>query len=110
MAVAGHVPEAIPRLEAENAELRERLRSAERYTAQTLARATRLTQVISVLAEDADFDTVVERASVEVAELFSADIALLLLGDDESLSVAASWGVRPADVPSTVPWWRASSA
>ncbi len=89
----------LARLRAENGELRERLESAERFTAQTLARATRLSQVISVLGHDADLDTVVERAAVEVAEVFSADIAILLLGADTSIEVAGHWGVRKADVP-----------
>ncbi len=91
---------ALLRLQAENALLRDRLESAERYTAQTLARATRLSQVISVLAHDADFETVVERAAVEVAELFSADIALVMLGPDSAVSVEGHWGVRAADLPS----------
>jgi diguanylate cyclase (GGDEF)-like protein/putative nucleotidyltransferase with HDIG domain len=90
---------ALDRLQAENDELRARLESAERYTAQTLARATRLSQVISVLGHDADLDTVVERAAVEVAELFSADIAVLMLGADSSIEVAGHWGVRRSDVP-----------
>src|SRR5207342_1717407 len=79
-------------LQAENAVLLERLQSAERYTAQTLARATRLSQVISVLGHDADFDTVVERSTIEVAELFSVDVALLLLGPDDALAVKGLWG------------------
>jgi diguanylate cyclase (GGDEF)-like protein len=91
--------QAAERLRAENAELRERLDEAERHTAQTLARATRLSQVIAVLGRDADFDSVVERAAVEVAELFSADIALLMLGPDLELEVEGQWGVRPTDVP-----------
>ena len=40
-------------LEAENAELQERVETAERYTAETLLRATRLNQVISLLAHRA---------------------------------------------------------
>jgi diguanylate cyclase (GGDEF)-like protein/putative nucleotidyltransferase with HDIG domain len=90
---------AVLRLQAENALLRERLDSAERYTAQTLARATRLSQVISVLAHGGEFDSLVERAAVEVAELFSADIALLMLGPDGAVSVEGLWGVRSADAP-----------
>jgi diguanylate cyclase (GGDEF)-like protein/putative nucleotidyltransferase with HDIG domain len=86
-------------LQNENAQLLERLESAERYTAQTLARATRLSQVISVLGHDIDFDTVVERAAIEVAELFSADVAVLALGPDAALKVEAQWGVRRSDVP-----------
>ncbi|HEX6743018.1 MAG TPA: diguanylate cyclase [Solirubrobacteraceae bacterium] len=86
-------------LQGENAQLLERLESAERYTAQTLARATRLSQVISVLGHDIDFDTVVERAAIEVAELFSADVAVLALGPDAALKVEAEWGVRRSWVP-----------
>jgi diguanylate cyclase (GGDEF)-like protein/putative nucleotidyltransferase with HDIG domain len=86
-------------LEAENAQLRERLESAERYTAQTLARATRLSQVISVLGHHTDFDAVIDHAAVEVAELFSADIALVLVGADDAICVEGQWGVRKSDVP-----------
>jgi diguanylate cyclase (GGDEF)-like protein/putative nucleotidyltransferase with HDIG domain len=86
-------------LEAENAQLRERLESAERYTAQTLARATRLSQVISVLGHDADFDHLVDRAAIELAELFSADIALLMVGPDDAVQIEGQWGVRKTDVP-----------
>jgi diguanylate cyclase (GGDEF)-like protein/putative nucleotidyltransferase with HDIG domain len=89
----------LARLQAENALLLERLESAERSTARTLARATRLSQVISVLGHDADFDTVVERSTVEVAELFSVDVALLLLGPDDAVSVKGQWGTRRSDVP-----------
>jgi diguanylate cyclase (GGDEF)-like protein/putative nucleotidyltransferase with HDIG domain len=89
----------LARLQEENAQLRDRLESAEHHTAQTLSRATRLSQVISVLGQDTDFDTVVERAAVEVAELFSADIALLMLGPDDACIVEGQWGVRPTDIP-----------
>ena len=94
-----HPTRAVAELEAENAQLRDRLESAERYTAQTLARATRLSQVISVLGHDADFDNLVDRAAIEVAELFSADIALLMVGADSAICVEGQWGVRKADVP-----------
>jgi diguanylate cyclase (GGDEF)-like protein/putative nucleotidyltransferase with HDIG domain len=86
-------------LEAENAQLRERLESAERYTAQTLARATRLSQVIAVLGHHTDFDAVIDHAAVEVAELFSADIALVLVGPDDAICVEGQLGVRKSDVP-----------
>jgi diguanylate cyclase (GGDEF)-like protein len=88
----------LDRLQAENAQLRERLTAAEGYTAQTLARATRLSQVVSILAHDDDFDAVVDRAAVEVAELFAADIAVLLLGPD-AVSVEGHCGLRASDVP-----------
>lgn len=87
------------RLEAENAALREQLEATEHYTALTLTRATRLSQVVSVLGIDADVDQVVERAAVTVTELFSADMALLLLGDDTRLEVVGHWGLRAGDVP-----------
>jgi diguanylate cyclase (GGDEF)-like protein len=89
----------IERLEAEVAHLRDRLESAESYTAQTLLRATRLAQVISVLGHDAHLETLVERTSVEIAELFSADIAVLMLGPDDAVTVAGQWGLRPGHHP-----------
>ena len=83
----------------ENAALRERVESAERNTARTLLRATRLAQVISVLAQDTDLDAIVERAAVELGELFAADVALLALGPDEALEIAGHYGVRTRDLP-----------
>ena len=79
--------------------LRARLEMAEREAARTLFRATRLAQVIKVLADHSELAEMSERAVCEVAELFSADLALLLLGDDDALKVEAHWGVRPRDVP-----------
>jgi diguanylate cyclase (GGDEF)-like protein/putative nucleotidyltransferase with HDIG domain len=97
---SGEAPSAaIARLEAQNAQLRERLAVAERHTAQTLLRATRLAQVISVLGHDANLDTLVERTSVEIAELFAADIALLMLGAGPAMTVAGHYGVRDGDLP-----------
>jgi hypothetical protein len=49
----GAAPE-VGRLEAENRALRERLAATERYTTLTLARATRLSQIVSVLGNAAD--------------------------------------------------------
>jgi diguanylate cyclase (GGDEF)-like protein/putative nucleotidyltransferase with HDIG domain len=92
-------PQTVARLESENAQLRERLQIAERHTAQTLLRATRLAQVISVLGHDANLDTLVERTTVEIAELFVADIAVLMLGADEAMTVAGHHGVRIGDLP-----------
>jgi diguanylate cyclase (GGDEF)-like protein len=83
----------------ENAELRERVENAERNTARTLLRATRLAQVISVLAQNNDLDAIVGRAAVELGELFGADVAVLALGDDEALSIAGHYGVRHRDLP-----------
>jgi diguanylate cyclase (GGDEF)-like protein len=86
-------------LRRENEALRRRVADAERNTAHTLLRATRLGQVISVLAQDQELDAVVERAAVEVGELFGADVALLALGDDDALHIAGHYGVRPRDLP-----------
>jgi hypothetical protein len=79
--------------------LRERVANAERNTARTLLRATRLAQVISVLAQDSELDAIVERAAVELGELFGADVALLALGSGDALSIAGHYGVRPRDLP-----------
>jgi diguanylate cyclase (GGDEF)-like protein len=81
-------------------EVRDLVEKVERDAARTLFRATRLAQVVKVLGDHADLGELTERAAVEVAELFSSDIALLLLGDDEALAVEASWGVRPGHLPS----------
>jgi diguanylate cyclase (GGDEF)-like protein/putative nucleotidyltransferase with HDIG domain len=55
--------------------------------------------VISVLGHHTDFDAVIDHAAVEVAELFSADIALVLVGADDAICVEGQWGVRKSDVP-----------
>ena len=76
---------ALHTLRRQNDELRERVDNAERNTARTLLRATRLAQVISALGQDMELDVIVERAAVELGELFGADVALLSLGPDEAL-------------------------
>lgn len=91
-------PDPLVQLRAENVELRRRLASMEQDTSLTLARATRLSQIISVLGH-VDLDEVVTRASVTIAELFSADIAILMLGSDDQLQVASQTGLRPQDMP-----------
>jgi diguanylate cyclase (GGDEF)-like protein/putative nucleotidyltransferase with HDIG domain len=95
--VQGHP--SVAELEAQNAQLRERLQIAERNTAQTLLRATRLAQVISVLGHDANLEALVERTSVEIAELFAADIAVLMLDADGAMTVAGHYGVSVPDLP-----------
>jgi diguanylate cyclase (GGDEF)-like protein/putative nucleotidyltransferase with HDIG domain len=92
--------ESMARLSEQNAALRVRLDSAEQFTARTLMRATRLAQVIAVLGNDADLETTTGRAAVELAELFSCDMALLLLESPDGLQVAGHWGVRACDLPS----------
>jgi diguanylate cyclase (GGDEF)-like protein len=96
---AGDGTDARRRLEAENARLRAQLDTVEQYTAQTLVRATRLAQVISVLGHDIELDTLVERTATEIAELFAADITLFMLGPDGALTVEGQWGLRPDDLP-----------
>lgn len=61
------------RPERELALLREQLERSEQHTARALMRATRLSQVISVLGNEKDLETTVERAAIEVGELFFAD-------------------------------------
>jgi diguanylate cyclase (GGDEF)-like protein len=85
--------------EAEIASLRDRLVHTERLMAQSLMRATRLAQVISVLGNERDLETTVERVAIEVGELFFADIALLILNSDAGLRVVAHWGVAVSDLP-----------
>jgi len=99
MASGEENPTVVTGLEAEVAQLREQLQVAERNTAQTLLRATRLAQVISVLGHDANLDALVERTSVEIAELFAADIAVFMLGGDDATTVAGHCGVRAGDLP-----------
>jgi diguanylate cyclase (GGDEF)-like protein len=85
--------------EAEISSLRDRLEQTEHLMAQTLMRATRLAQVISVLGNERDLETTVERVAIEVGELFFADIALLILNSKAGLRVAAHWGVAVSDLP-----------
>jgi transcriptional regulator with GAF, ATPase, and Fis domain len=83
----------------EIASLRERLERTEQHMAQTLMRATRLAQVISVLGNEKDLETTVERAAIEVGELFFADMALLILESEAGLRIAGHWGMGTADLP-----------
>lgn len=96
----------LARLSEQNSALRERLRSAEQYTARTLMRATRLAQVIAVLGNVTDLETTTGRAAVELAELFSSDIALLLLESSDGLRIDGHWGVKASDIPSDSPGLR----
>jgi diguanylate cyclase (GGDEF)-like protein len=96
---AGQMGLASARDESEIASLRERLERTEQHMAQTLMRAIRLAQVISVLGNERDLDTTVERIAIEVGELFFADMALLILNSDAGLRIAAHWGVAVSDLP-----------
>lgn len=84
-------------LEAEVAALRERLGAAEKDTDRTLLRATRLAQIVSALGQ-VDPSGRTARVAGEVAELFDAEIGLLLLGADTALRVAGRWGVADSDL------------
>ncbi len=84
---------------SEIASLRVRLERSEEHMARTLMRATRLAQVISVLGNEKDLETTVERAAIELGELFFADVALLILDSDAGLSIAGHWGVAAGDLP-----------
>jgi diguanylate cyclase (GGDEF)-like protein/putative nucleotidyltransferase with HDIG domain len=83
----------------EIASLRQQLARSEQHMAQTLMRATRLAQVISVLGNEKDLETTVERAAIEVGELFFADMALLILDSGAGLRIAGHWGVAACDLP-----------
>ena len=86
-------------LSDQNSALRERLLGMEQYTARALMRATRLSQVIAVLGNVSDLESTIGRATVELAELFSSDIALLLLESSDGLRVDGHWGVKATDLP-----------
>jgi diguanylate cyclase (GGDEF)-like protein/putative nucleotidyltransferase with HDIG domain len=93
--------DAMPGADAagEIASLRQQLARSEQHMAQTLMRATRLAQVISVLGNEKDLETTVERAAIEVGELFFADMALLILDSGAGLRIAGHWGVAASDLP-----------
>jgi diguanylate cyclase (GGDEF)-like protein len=88
---------------AEIGELRERLEQSEAHIAQTMMRATRLAQVISVLGSRPDpggaGTKTIERVAVELGELFFCDVAIVLLEGASGLGVACSWGIAEADLP-----------
>jgi diguanylate cyclase (GGDEF)-like protein len=101
MSVAGPRREAPPDSghEREIALLRDQLARTEQHMAATLMRVTRLAQVISVLGNEKDLETTVERIAREVGELFFADMAVLILSSDTGLRVAGHWGVAASDLP-----------
>jgi diguanylate cyclase (GGDEF)-like protein/putative nucleotidyltransferase with HDIG domain len=88
---------------AEILELREQLEQSEAHIAQTMMRATRLAQVISVLGTRPEPGRVsaktIERVAVELGELFFCDVALLMLQGEDGLNAAGSWGIAEADLP-----------
>jgi diguanylate cyclase (GGDEF)-like protein/putative nucleotidyltransferase with HDIG domain len=99
--MSGHAQRRPPvsGLESEVVSLRERLERSEQHMAETLMRATRLAQVISVLGSEQELETTVERIAIEVGELFFADMALLVLDSEAGMTVAGQWGIAAGDVP-----------
>ncbi|MEV6345679.1 GGDEF domain-containing protein [Actinoplanes sp. NPDC051851] len=61
-----------------------------------LARATRLSQLITALGQVVDLTEVFDRAVCEVTELFGADIAVLFTPTADGFRPAASWGLGTA--------------
>ena len=87
-------------LREQNAELRSRLESIERYTARALMRATRLSQVVAVLGQNLDLETMIDRAAVGLAELFSSDVTLLIVDTGDGMQVEGHWGIEAGEIPS----------
>jgi diguanylate cyclase (GGDEF)-like protein/putative nucleotidyltransferase with HDIG domain len=85
--------------EAEIAALRRQIERTDEHMARTMMRATRLAQVISVLGSETDLDTIVERAAIELGELFFADMAVLILNSETGLRIAGHWGIAAGDLP-----------
>ncbi len=97
-------------LEQELEKLRNELTASRTDTARAMARATRLSQVVAELGQHEDLDRTLRRVAGDVAELFSADICLVLEGPSRSTRVVASWGVPEHVVPTTevaLPAWLA---
>lgn len=88
---------------AEVSALREQLEQSEAHIAQTMMRATRLAQVISVLGTRPEPGRIgaktIERVPVELGELFFCDVAMVMLEGEDGLSVVGSWGIAEAHVP-----------
>jgi diguanylate cyclase (GGDEF)-like protein/putative nucleotidyltransferase with HDIG domain len=95
--------EAVLAVSAEIIALREQLEQSEAHIAQTMMRATRLAQVISVLGTRPEPGHVgaktIERVPVELGELFFCDVAMVMLEGDDGLSVVGSWGIAEAHLP-----------
>ncbi|WP_433797161.1 diguanylate cyclase domain-containing protein [Actinoplanes sp. CA-252034] len=80
--------------------LRAELAQSRAISARALARATRLAQLVTALGKVTEVDDVLECAVCDVAELFDADIAVVLTPADASLRVAAQWGIAARHLPS----------
>jgi diguanylate cyclase (GGDEF)-like protein len=81
--------------------LRAELATSRAVSARALARATRLAQLVTSLGKVTEVTDVLERAVNEVAELFGADIAVVLApdGDGTGLYLAAQWGLAARHLP-----------
>ncbi|GIF42607.1 GGDEF domain-containing protein [Actinoplanes xinjiangensis] len=82
--------------------LRAELAQSRAISARALARATRLAQLVTALGKVTEVDDVLECAVCDVAELFDADIAIVLTpaGDgSDGLRLAAQWGLAARHLP-----------
>jgi hypothetical protein len=73
--------------------LRAELAQSRSISATALARATRLAQLVTALGKVTEVDDVLECAVCDVAELFDADIAVVLTPAGDGQRVAAQWGL-----------------
>jgi len=93
------------RLTDEVRRLRAELNTSRAVSARALARATRLAQLVSALGKVTGVADVFERAVSEVAELFDADIAVILIPPADGragVSLAAQWGIAARGLPPEV--------
>ena len=62
-------------------------------------RATRLAQVVGVLGTNEDLERTSERAAIELSELFSADVAMLLIESGDGHRLEGHWGIEAGRIP-----------
>jgi diguanylate cyclase (GGDEF)-like protein len=80
--------------------LRAELAQSRSISATALARATRLAQLVTALGKVTEVDDVLECAVCDVAELFDADIAVVLTPAGDGQRLAAQWGIAARHLPS----------
>jgi diguanylate cyclase (GGDEF)-like protein len=80
--------------------LRAELAQSRAISARALARATRLAQLVTALGKVTEVDDVLECAVCDVAELFDADIAVVLTPAGDGQRLAAQWGIAARHLPS----------
>lgn len=91
--IMGESDDEIRRLRAELAQSRT-------ISARALARATRLAQLVIALGKVTEVEDVLECAVCDVAEMFDADIAVVLTPAEGGLRLAAQWGIAARHLPS----------